>query len=235
MPEANEPNMTNSTETSRTSTIIKATDRNRGVHGIAFQFDDMNQHADRYLEGIRGEARKILGQAAEQARILKQKAEADGRAAGERAIAEMVERKVAEQMKTVLPALRTAIDEIQRAKPGWLARWESGAVHLATRIAARILRRELAADPQVPLPLVREGLELARGRSEIRLLLNPTDHAALGKQIDALVAELARTGSVAVLADPKIEPGGCRVETRHGAIDQQFEAQLARIEDELSG
>ena len=28
-------------------------------------------------------------------------------------------------------------------------------------------------------------------------------------------------------------PGGCRIETLHGSIDQQFEAQLARIEEEL--
>ena len=36
------------------------------------------------------------------------------------------------------------------------------------------------------------------------------------------------------MADPEIARGGCRVETRFGTIDQQFEAQLARIEEELT-
>jgi flagellar biosynthesis/type III secretory pathway protein FliH len=37
-----------------------------------------------------------------------------------------------------------------------------------------------------------------------------------------------------VVADPQVSLGGCRVETRFGVIDQQFEAQLARIEQELT-
>jgi flagellar assembly protein FliH len=37
-----------------------------------------------------------------------------------------------------------------------------------------------------------------------------------------------------MIADPEISPGGCRIETLHGAIDQQFESQLARIEEELT-
>ena len=35
-------------------------------------------------------------------------------------------------------------------------------------------------------------------------------------------------------ADENISPGGCRVETEHGSIDQQIEAQLARILEELT-
>jgi flagellar assembly protein FliH len=34
--------------------------------------------------------------------------------------------------------------------------------------------------------------------------------------------------------DPQISPGGCRVETQFGTIDQQFESQLKRIEEELT-
>jgi flagellar biosynthesis/type III secretory pathway protein FliH len=34
--------------------------------------------------------------------------------------------------------------------------------------------------------------------------------------------------------DPSITRGGCRLETRHGVIDQQLETQLARIEAELT-
>jgi flagellar biosynthesis/type III secretory pathway protein FliH len=48
------------------------------------------------------------------------------------------------------------------------------------------------------------------------------------------VAELARVGGAEVIADETISSGGCRVDTRSGAIDQQFEAQLARIEEELN-
>ena len=38
----------------------------------------------------------------------------------------------------------------------------------------------------------------------------------------------------AIVADPEITTGGCRVETQFGMIDQQFEAKLERIEEELT-
>ena len=75
---------------------------------------------------------------------------------------------------------------------------------------------------------------MAAGSTQIQVRLHPTDHAALGGQVQTLVAELARGGGAEVIADPAISPGGCRVDTQFGSIDQQFEAQLARIEEELS-
>jgi flagellar assembly protein FliH len=100
-------------------------------------------------------------------------------------------------------------------------------------MAARVLRRELKADPQVPLPLLREALELSRGSAEVRVLLNPDDYAALRDEVQTLTAEFSRVGATQVIADPRVTPGGCRVETRHGVIDQQFESQLSRIVEEL--
>ena len=63
--------------------------------------------------------------------------------------------------------------------------------------------------------------------------MNPADHAAFGGQIDRLIAEFSRLGSAQVVSDPEISAGGCRIETQFGVIDQRFESQLARIEQEL--
>jgi flagellar assembly protein FliH len=83
------------------------------------------------------------------------------------------------------------------------------------------------------MTLIREALQLASGRGSVRLLLNPNDHRALGGQVHLLVEEMAGLGETQIVADAAISPGGCRVETRFGSIDQTFEAQLARIEEEL--
>ena len=83
------------------------------------------------------------------------------------------------------------------------------------------------------MSLVREALELAASSPDVELHLHPEDHAALGAQIEKLAAEIARVGQPRVVADPNIERGGCRIDTRFGTIDQQPAAQLARIEQEL--
>ena len=52
--------------------------------------------------------------------------------------------------------------------------------------------------------------------------------------VQMLVQEMSGLAAADMVADEGVSRGGCRVETRFGAIDQQFEAQLARIEEELT-
>ena len=215
-------------------TVIKAGDPQRVPRGASFNFDDMAQQAQAYLKQVREQAEQIVAQARADAEGLRQRAEREGRAAGERAIAELVERQVARQMETLLPAMSKAIHELEESRHAWLMHWEQRAIHVATAIAARVVRRLALATPQITLSLVKEALELASGSAQIRLHLNPADHQALGQQVQQIIGQLARVSSSEVIADPAIEPGGCRVETKHGAIDQQFATQLARIEAELT-
>ncbi len=136
-------------------------------------------------------------------------------------------------MVTLLPALKQAVDAMTQVRQRWLAHAEKTNVKVAIAIAGRVIRRELAADPQITVQLVREALEMAAGSSDVQVRLHPEDHQALAGQVRTIAGELARLGSPEVVADPAISRGGCRIDTRFGAIDQQFEAQLARIEQEL--
>ena len=104
---------------------------------------------------------------------------------------------------------------------------------LAAAIASRICRRELSRQPDITLTWVREALEMAAGDAQVVLRLNPDDHALLGTQIDSITKQLNGLGEVQVIADPAIRAGGCRVDTEFGSLDQQREAQLARITEEL--
>jgi flagellar biosynthesis/type III secretory pathway protein FliH len=212
------------------ASIIRATARSGGVQGIAFNFDDLSVEAHKYLEKVRAEAAKILVQAQQEAAAIRKQAERDGQQAALRSVEAIIQR----QLATVLPALRQVIEEIRHAKQAWLSRWEAGAVHVAAAIARRVTRRELSRQPEITLDLVREALELAAGSTQLRIHLNPGDHQAMGTQVQMLTKELCHLAEVELVADPEITPGGCRVETRFGAIDQQFEAQLARIEEELT-
>lgn len=216
------------------TTVIKATDRNRGVQPVAFNFDDVADRADTYLDGIRRQAAEILAEAQAEAQRIRQKARVEGIAAGRGEVEALVDKKLAEQLGTLLPALGAAVQQIQQAKQAWLAEWEKNAVHLAAAIAAKVIRRELAHAPEIPLQLVREALELAAGGGQVRVRLNPGDYQTLAPQAKTLVRELTPLGSTEVIADEAITPGGCRVETEFGAVDQQIESQLKRIEEELA-
>jgi flagellar assembly protein FliH len=213
--------------------VIKSEDH-QTAQCTAFNFEDMAVQANRYLEKVRAEAAQIVAQAKKEAADIRRRAEAEGRQAGQQAVAETVRQQLGQKLTTLLPALQQAIRQIQDARQAWLQHWEKAAVHLAAQMAARIIRRQLPQEPDVPLQLVREALELAAGCSQIRLVLHPDDYQTLQPQVEMLLREFTSLGEAEVAADPAISPGGCRIETRFGVIDQQLETQLRRIEEELT-
>jgi flagellar assembly protein FliH len=213
------------------ATIIRAADATRQPHAVAFNFNDILAQADQCLEQARSEAAELVGRAREQADAVRRQASDEGRQAAMDEVEQMVARRIAPAMA----ALQRAVDDLQQAKQAWLAHWETSAIRLSGAIAARVIRHELTRQPEITLTLIREALELAAGSPSVRLRLNPADHQALGAEVRTLIDTMSAVGSAEVTADPAISPGGCRVETRFGTIDQQFQSQLSRIEEELIG
>jgi flagellar assembly protein FliH len=201
---------------------------------VAFSFTDLTQKAEAYLATVQTQAQAIIADAHQQAQAIRQRAEQEGKAAALAEVERMAAEQVGQQMKTLLPALREALRQIQDARHAWQKHWEAQAVHLAAGMAARVIRRELQRHPEVTLTLLREALELAAGSAEVRIFLNSDDHRTLGRQARMLVDEINHIGAAELIPSPDVTPGGCRIETKFGVIDQQIEAQLARIEEELT-
>lgn len=216
------------------STIIKSGGALRSPQQVAFNLEDMSQHAAKYLERVRAQAAQTIADAQKQADAIRRKAEDEGRQAAIKAAEKVLDEKVGKRMESLLPALKAVVANIADAKQAWLGQWEKSTVRLAAAIAGKVLRSKAPELPDVTVALVREALEMAAGSSQVRILLNPTDHETLQGQISRLAKELGRIGGADIVSDPQITLGSCRVETLHGAIDQQFDAQLARIEEELT-
>jgi flagellar assembly protein FliH len=206
----------------------------RPVQPVAFSFADMRGQADNYLETVRSEAAKIVQQAHRDAEKIRRDAEVAGRKAAEAAVERVLDEKVAKRMATLIPTLEQLVLQINEAKGDMQSHWEHSALKVSTAIAERIIRRELKCDPQITLDSIAEALRLAAGSAEITLRINPTDYENLGSQVERLAATLCQLSPSQIVADEAISVGGCRVETRFGEVDQQIEAQLRRIEEDLA-
>ena len=212
------------------TTIIKATDHNAAIQHAAFNFDDMAGQANAYLANVRHEALGIVAKAQQEADAVSKQAQAEGY----KNVENIVRRQLEEKLQTLLPALAEVIQNIHDAKQAWLTHWEKNAVHVAAAIAGRIVQRELAQTPEITLQLVRDALELAAGSAELTIRLNPADYETLGSQVERLSQEISGLAPAKLVADPRITAGGCRLDTQFGTIDQQIEAQLERIKEELT-
>ena len=204
------------------------------VQSVAFNFADMSDQADDYLESVRQEAAKIVQQAHRDGQQIRRQAEIAGRKAAEAAVERILDEKVARRMETLVPALEQLVQQINDAKGKLLNHWEQSALRVATAIAERIIRRQLDRKPEISLEWIGEALRLAAGAAEITLHISPTDHANLGPQVERLGATLCRLLPSRIVANPDVSLGGCRVQTDFGEIDQQIESQLRRVEEDLN-
>ena len=220
------------------SIVIKASGPIHASESTAFNFNDIGDRAQQYVDQISRQAADTLTKANQEAKLIRQRAEEQGKEQGKTAALEAAKKilseKVGQQLTSLLPALQEAINHIHAAKALWMSHWEKTAIHVATSIASLLIRRELERQPEITLSLVKEALELAAGSGDIQLRMHPDDLAALGEHVQRLTEELTRLGAPQIVSDPQISKGSCRVDTRFGMIDQQWAAQLARIEQELT-
>ena len=220
------------------ATIIKRESQHHAsgieLRGAALDFADMASQADTYLADVRVEAAKIVRQAQQEAEQIRQQSEAAGQQAAEAAIERILDTKVAQQMKSLTPALASAVQQIDDSRQNWLQHWETAATQLACEIAARIVRRELQSQPEIALQWVQEALRMCAGSAEITVRLNPNEIETLGDQVRQLAEVFHPAAPAKIVADNSLSVGGCRVETEFGSIDQQIETQLERLQEELS-
>jgi flagellar assembly protein FliH len=213
--------------------IIKADQRTHASASSApraFHFEDVGQS---YVHRVRSEASKVIDEARREAAQIKARALEEGRQAAIKAVEESLRSRLNQKLVNALAAVEAAAREIVKSRQAWQQHWEKHVVELATAIAARLCRQELARSPEITMQWVREALELAAGSGQITLRLNPDDHAALEEELQPIAKAVSGLCPVHVVGDPSITPGGCRADTQFGSLDQQIEAQLARITEEL--
>lgn len=217
--------------------IIKAGKLDRPattLQSAAFNFEDMSERANDYLTVVRRQAEQILQNAKAEAGQIAAAARVEGQQAALREARESLSATFDQQLATLLPALQQAVQDIRHSKALWLTQWESQTITLATAIAERIIRRELSQSPEITVDLIRDALELSMGSGTVTIQLSPQDFAALRDRADEVTKQLGKLGTTNIVVDPDLSPGGCRVVTEFGVIDHTFEAQLARIAEELA-
>jgi len=146
----------------------------------------------------------------------------DGEAAGRQ--------RASSELQPVINRLTRSIEEIGSLRGRLRAEAEGDLIQLSLAIARRVLRRELAIDPEALHGLILGALEKLQGQEVSRVRVHP-GHAAL--VTESLRQNSANT-QVEVVADPSRELGTVIFETRHGNLDASVDSQLQEIERGLA-
>jgi flagellar assembly protein FliH len=149
-----------------------------------------------------------------------------GLTAGETAAAQRIQAR-ADQ---VLAGLNSVIAELTGLRKTFRAQAEADTVALAVAIARRVLNRELTADPDAILGLVKAAFQKCDSRETHKLRVSPQDAEAIREHRTRLNLPPA----LEIVADGVLVRGSAIFETSRGDLDASMDAQLGEIERGLA-
>lgn len=150
----------------------------------------------------------------------------EARAAGLREGEAAGRAKAAAEVQPVIERLSRSIEEISVLRTRLRREAEEDLIRLALAIARRIIRRELAVDPDAIHGLVLGALEKLQGQEICRVRAHPS----LAAQVTACLRQRATVIPVEVIPDASKPPGTVIFETSRGNLDASVETQLGEIE-----
>jgi len=133
-------------------------------------------------------------------------------------------------MNPTIAAFQKIVDELAGQGRRLRGEGERDMVKLAVAIARRILRREIALDPEVVLGLVKAAFAKLESRETHRLRVSPSDAALLREHRQSLSLPPA----VEIVDDGSLSQGSAIFETARGNLDASIDTQLGEIERGLA-
>jgi flagellar assembly protein FliH len=99
---------------------------------------------------------------------------------------------------------------------------------------AKCLRKEAVERPAMVVEMAAHALERAQDRVRLRIHLNPEDVERVHVEKDRLQLSVG-TGALELVADGRVEKGGCLVETEAGSVDARLGTLVTQTQDALRG
>ncbi len=136
-------------------------------------------------------------------------------------------------MSIVKEHLEGLLDQFQTLPETLLQEYRDWLIEMCLGISRRIVRRELETDSSQLSQLIDNLLSEAAEEHTLTVYVHPHDLDLLEKHLD-LKSTSERTGrTFSLKADPRLDRGGCRLESDIQLFDASIEKQFAFIEKAL--
>lgn len=172
----------------------------------------------------RREASKIIADAEEYAKALRENAEIESNEKLKEAFEKGTENALLEFEQNLIQS-----KEIRQKV---LREVEKDILKLAVKLAEKIVGKELDEDSKTINSIVSTALQNARQKERITIRVNPNDLQTVQKDAEKFKAS-AQAKFIDFVADPRVEQGGCLIESEVGTVDARLETQFRVLERAL--
>jgi flagellar assembly protein FliH len=137
-------------------------------------------------------------------------------------------RRAAEEQAAATERLAVLASEALTDAHQFARALEQQLVELALAVAAKVVAREVQADPTLVVGVVRDTLAELQEATVVRLRVHPDDHDLVAAHWERLRQQRGAEQGLLV-ADERVQRGGCVVETAIGRVDAQLDTRLAQV------
>jgi flagellar assembly protein FliH len=138
-----------------------------------------------------------------------------------------------ERAEAVRQRLEQLLAAMEQHRSELYGRLEEEMLRIIFRIAEKVVRREIQADPSVQRTIIAEGLKRLREDEDVVIRVSPAHFEALQASLPAICGHQGVRGRVTLREDPSVTEGGCILETDQCELDARIEISLKRIEEAL--
>jgi len=138
--------------------------------------------------------------------------------------------RAAAEMQPVIERMTRSVEEIAQLRGRLRREAEADMLKLSLAIARRVLRREMAIDPEAMHGLVLAALEKLQLQEVCRIRVHPSQ----APQIRTLLEKGHPGAILQVIPDGARQPGDLVFETERGNLDVSVDTQLGEIERGLT-
>jgi flagellar assembly protein FliH len=131
-----------------------------------------------------------------------------------------------EQFRPAVQGLAETLGALARLRENIREETLQDLVHLAVSIAARVIHREVAVDPDALAGLIQAAFLKLQSREINRVRMHPTLEALVRK----LLEQAGAPKNLVLMPDPNLKPAEVFFETSQGILDASVETQLREIE-----
>lgn len=183
----------------------------------------------RLLDQARQQSEQLLQEARQQADSIREESRSEGFEQGKQEGRGEILQKMRGDAVEFENQVRELVESIWEEKERIIRQVEPGLTDLACAIAARIVRKEVAQDDTTVLRIIQQAIELATRRDRLTIKVNPLDLSMVRNNCEELISGHDGIRDIEFEEDPRIERGGCLIETPEGNVDGRLERQLDQI------
>jgi flagellar assembly protein FliH len=154
----------------------------------------------------------------------------EAHAAGIREAEASAKTRAAAEVQGVIERLGQSIAELSQVRVRLRKQAEADTIKLSLAIAKRVLRREVAVDPDAMRGLLIAALEKLQTQEVHRVRASAGQAGAIAATLRQTVAH----AKIEVIPDGTLAPGGIIFETNQGNLDASVDSQLQEIERGLA-